>query len=143
MLTASNVQLNADVIKGLQRLISIVEPIQINMVNGSSMDFTTYYDISKGSAEFIQETMLRSSFALQISVADLTGTLDAILDIYGSNDRVNWGLIAPTAISRITLNTTPDTSGWTKDLINYNFIKVVLTVNNCTGGKLNLLMVMK
>ena len=107
------------------------------------MDYTTYYDISKGNAEFIQETMLRSSFALQISVADLAGTLDAILDIYGSNDRVNWGLIAPTAISRITLNTTPDTSGWTKDLINYNFIKVVLTVNNCTGGKLNLLMVMK
>ena len=34
MLTASNVQLNADVIKGLQRLISIVEPIQVNMVNG-------------------------------------------------------------------------------------------------------------
>ena len=50
---------------------------------------------------------------------------------------------APTAISRITLDTTPDTSGWTKDLINYNFIKVVLTINGCTGGKLNLLMVMK
>ena len=143
MLTASNVQLNADVIKGLQRLISIVEPFQINMVNGSTSEFTTYYDISVGNAEFIQDTALRTSFALQISVADLTGTLNAVLDIYGSNDRVHWGLIAPTAISRITLETTPDTSGWTKDLINYNFIKVVLTVNGCTGGKLNLLMVMK
>ena len=56
MLTASNVQLNADVIKGLQRLISIVEPFQINMVNGSTSEFTTYYDISVGNAECIQDT---------------------------------------------------------------------------------------
>ena len=143
MLTASNVQLNADVIKGFQRLTSIVEPFRINMVNGSTSEFTTYYNISNGNADFTYQIPLRSSFSIQITAKELTGFLDAKLELFGSNDNVNWAYVSSVASQRIVLSTTPDTWGWTKSLVNFDYIKVAFTANNCTGGSLNLLMVLK
>ena len=134
---------NQELVKYISRLGDIVEPKRINLVNSSITDLTSYYDISKGNSSFTYPVLLRSSYAIQVYVQDLTGTLDATLDVYGSNDNTHWALIAPLTTSRITLSATPDTQGWTKNLANYDFVKVTLTVNNCTGGKLNLLMVLK
>lgn len=142
MLTTSNVQLNADVIRGLQRLISVVEPVKVNLVNGSMSDYTTYYNMSGGSKEFTSPVQIRNSFAVQVTASAMEGTLSGTLDIYGSIDGNNWALIAPVTVSRITLSAN-GTYGWTKDLCNYDFIKVSYTANGCTGGALLLLMVLK
>jgi hypothetical protein len=142
MLTASNVQLNADIIKGLQRVASIVEPIKLNLINGSVGDYTTYYNMVGGGKEFITSIPIRNSFAIQVTVSVMEGVLTGTLDIYGSIDNNNWALISPISVSRITLSAN-GTYGWTKDLCNYDFIKVVYTANGCTGGRLLLLMTLK
>ncbi len=142
MLT-NNEGINVDIAKSLLQLGDIINPKRVNLVNGSVTDLLTTYDIAKGSANFTYQIPLRSSFSIQCSVSDLTGILDATLDIYGSNDSKNWASITPITYSRITLSATPDTHGWVKDITNYDFIKVTLTKNNCTGGNLTLLMVLK
>ena len=133
---------NREIVNAVLRLKEVVEPIKINLINGVIDDYSTYYDIGGGNKEFITQIPIRNSFAVQVVTASMAGTLDATLDIYGSLDKVNWALIAPTSFSRITLSTN-GTNGWTKDLANYDFLKITLTVNNCTGGRLNLLMTLK
>jgi hypothetical protein len=134
---------NRETFKHILRLGEIIEPRRVNLVNGSTTDLTTAYNMASGTASFTYPIPIRSSYAIQASVVNLTGTLDATLDVYGSIDNNNWALIAPQATERITLSSTPSTSGWTKNLSNYDFIKVTLTINNCTGGSLTLLMVLK
>jgi len=142
MLTTSNVHLNEDVIKGLQRLREVVEPIKLNIINGSVGDYTTYYNMVGGSTTFTFPIPIRNSFAIQATASVMEGVLTGTLDIYGSLDNANWALIAPISVSRITLSAN-DTYGWTKDLSNYDFIKVSYTANGCTGGRLLLLMTLK
>jgi hypothetical protein len=139
----NNEILNHELAKHILRLGDVIEPKRVNLVNGSITNLTTTYDISLGSKDFIYAIPIRSSYAIQASVTGLIGTLDATLDVYGSNDNTNWALIAAQATERITLSATPSTSGWTKNLSNYDYIKVALTKNNCTGGSLTLLMVLK
>lgn len=142
MLTTSNVHLNESVIKGVQRLYEVVEPIKVNLVDGSINDYTTYYNMTGGNATFTFPVPIRNSFAIQVTASAMEGVLTGTLDIYGSLDNVNWALIAPTSVSRITLSAN-DTYGWTKDLSNYDFIKISYTANGCTGGRLLLLMTLK
>jgi hypothetical protein len=114
----------------------------LNLADESTggMNLSTTYDLAGGDKDFIIE-ISTGSIALDIEALSLTGTLDATVKLYESqttnftsNDQLG---------STFTLNTATYSNGWKEDIFNSRYMKVEITVNNCTGGTINLPLTLK
>ncbi len=105
--------------------------------NGTTIATIPQYDLSGGNTEFVININQLYSYKWLafFEFENLTGTLDATLAVYVSGDDGNSWVLYP----NITTQTISANGSYSFDdyYTVYDKIKYVLTVNNITGGTVN------
>ena len=115
-------------------MINQISLIDLNKIS----DFA--YDVSSGNAVFSCK-LTTKAISFTISATGLTGTLDATAQIYGANTNdIDKAVQVGTTI---TLSTAIYNELIVKDIWNSAYLFVKLTVNNCTGGSLEIPLTLK
>ena len=106
--------------------------------NGKLISTVPQYDLSVGNTEFVMNINVLYSYkwSMFFEFESLTGTLDGTLAVYCSGNAGNsWTEYPNFAEQIITAN---GSYSFDDSYTVYDQIKIVLTVNNITGGTVNI-----
>ncbi|MFQ5786718.1 MAG: hypothetical protein ACE5H1_01930 [Thermodesulfobacteriota bacterium] len=93
------------------------------------------FDVSTGDKDFDSGKVEEEKVTTQLIWSSLTGTLDGVVKLQGSNDEVNYDDLG---LSK-TLNSASNSHSFIDFEFGHEFLRAKLTVNGLTGGNLTII----
>ena len=115
---------------------------KINLVSGKEYkkDETTVYDVVNGTRLFSMPLSTVNTWSMQAIWTDLNKT-DSKVEVYGSDDNLNWDPLPATSIK--ALNSATSSFTFIKDEFNWDYIAVKFTAPTEITGDLKLILKIK